>query len=171
MALPSCGDFKTRARARTFRAVQQPGGNLVACTRSCVQLFAITANCMNHRDTQTQSFRVLVSLWFVSLFRDVLYAFRMMRREPGFTLIAIITLALGIGATTSIFTVVDGVLLRRAPLAGMERLMVLWETDRHSSTTREPASVPDYLDFSASAKSFDRVSAIAGREVNLNPAA
>ena len=82
-----------------------------------------------------------------TLRQDLRYALRTLTRHPAFAIIAGLTLALGIGATTSIFTVVDGVLLRRAPLAGMERLMVLWETDRHSSTTREPASVPDYLDF------------------------
>src|SRR5262245_21424511 len=108
-------------------------------------------------------------LW-MDLKRDLTYAFRAMRREPGFTLIAVVTLALGIGATTSIFSVVDGVLLRRAPLANVERIMMVWETDRHSNTTREPSSVPDYLDFETRVRNFDTVAAISGTEANLNSA-
>jgi putative ABC transport system permease protein len=108
-------------------------------------------------------------LW-LDLKRDVIYGFRAMRREPAFTLVAVVTLALGIGATTSIFSVVDGVLLRRVPVADVERVMMLWETDRHSSTTREPASVPDYLDIETRVGNFDSIAAIAGTEVNLNPA-
>jgi putative ABC transport system permease protein len=101
--------------------------------------------------------------------RDLIYAFRAMRREPGFMLVAVVTLALGIGATTSIFSVVDGVLLRPVPVADVERLMMVWETDRNSNTTREPASVPDYLDFEERVQNFDALAAISGTEVNLNP--
>lgn len=96
---------------------------------------------------------------------------RMLARTPGFTLIAVATLALGIGANTAIFTVVDNVLLRPAPIAGFDRLAMIWETDRHSGTTREPASVPDYLDFAARSRAFETLAAIAGTEVNLAPAA
>ena len=106
-------------------------------------------------------------LW-MDLQRDMIYALRAMRREPGFTLAAIVTLALGIGVTTSIFTVVDGVLLRHVPVAEIERVMMLWETDRASGTTREPASVPDYLDFTVSAANLESIAAFAGTEVNLS---
>ena len=60
---------------------------------------------------------------------------------------AILTLGLGIGANTAIFSVVNAVLLRPAPFHELDRLVMVWETDRNSSTTREPASVPDYLDY------------------------
>ena len=60
---------------------------------------------------------------------------------------AVLTLALAIGATTAIFSVVDGVLLRATPVAEIDRLVMVWETDRHTGTRREPASVPDFLDF------------------------
>jgi len=61
--------------------------------------------------------------------------------------VAVVTLALGIGANTAIFSVVDGVLLRRAPVEDLDRIVVVWETDRDSGTTREPASLPDFVDF------------------------
>ena len=100
---------------------------------------------------------------------DVRMGVRMLRRAPAFASVAIFTLALGIGANTAIFSVVYGVLLRPAPFADLNRLVMVWETDRHSSTTREPASVPDYLDYSARATRFERLAALAAGEVNLTP--
>lgn len=99
--------------------------------------------------------------------RDVGYAIRGLRRNPGFTLVAMLTLALGIGANSAIFSVVDAVLLRPAPLAGLDSLVMIWETDRNTGTSREPASVPDYLDFAARARRVDRLGALMGTEVNL----
>jgi hypothetical protein len=77
-------------------------------------------------------------LW-MDLKRDVIYGFRAMRREPGFTLVAVITLALGIGATVSIFSVVDGVLLRRVPVAAIGGVMMIWETIETRRYRRERA--------------------------------
>ena len=103
------------------------------------------------------------------LLQDLRYAVRALRRNPGFTLVAILTLGLGIGANTAIFSVVDGVLLRPIPLEDAERLMVVWETDRDTGTTREPASVPDFLDFRERSRRFETVGAFQGLELNLVP--
>jgi putative ABC transport system permease protein len=100
---------------------------------------------------------------------DLRYAIRSLRNAPGFTAVVVLTLGLGIGANTAIFSVVDGVLLRPAPFAGIERLMMVWETDRKSGTTREPASVPDYLDFKQRATRLSELAAFGGTEVNLTP--
>ncbi|HEX7050810.1 MAG TPA: ABC transporter permease [Longimicrobiales bacterium] len=100
---------------------------------------------------------------------DLRYALRTLRRTPGFTMVAVLTLALGIGANTAIFSVIDGVLLRPVPFADADRLMMVWETDRNSGTTREPASVPDYLDFGERSTRFERLAAFAGTELNLTP--
>ena len=102
---------------------------------------------------------------------DFRVAFRSLIRAPGFSLAVILTLALGIGATTAIFSVVDGVLLRPAPLADIGRLGLVWETDRKSGTTREPASVPDYLDFQARSRQLAGLAAFNAVEVNFTPAA
>ena len=102
-------------------------------------------------------------------FADLRYAGRMLARTPGFSTVAVVTLALGIGANTAIFSVVDGVLLRPAPVQAFDRLVVVWETDRHSGTTREPASWPDFLDFRARSVGLETFGAFTGREVNHTP--
>ncbi len=104
-----------------------------------------------------------------TLLQDLRYAVRQLARSPGFTIPAVLTLALGIGANTAIFSVVDGVLLRPTPFEDVGRLMMIWETDRKSGTTREPASVPDYLDFQRRTERFERVAAFTAAEVSLTP--
>jgi hypothetical protein len=86
---------------------------------------------------------VLASLW-----QDVRYGTRLLIQKPAFTFIAVITLALGIGANTAIFTVVDAALLRGLPYRDSERLVQVWETRRIGEINRLDASYPDYLDWS-----------------------
>ena len=100
---------------------------------------------------------------------DLRYAARTLLRNPGFTAVAVVTLALGIGANTAIFSVVDGVLLRPAPVEDVDRLIMVWETDRNSGTTREPASFPDYIDFRERSARLTDLAAFMGREVNHTP--
>ncbi len=104
-----------------------------------------------------------------SILQDLSYAVRLHRSRPGFTLVAVASLAVAIGFTTAIFSVVDGVLLRPAPLADFDRLMMVWETDRNTGTTREPASVPDFVDYRATARSFSSLGALIAGEANLMP--
>lgn len=99
--------------------------------------------------------------------RDLRHAFRQLRRAPAFTIVACLTLALGIGATTAIFTVADRVLLRPVPFANANELVMLWETDRASGTTREPASWPDFVDFTNRARTLRSMAAFGAEEVNL----
>jgi predicted permease len=100
---------------------------------------------------------------------DLRYAFRSFRKTPLLTAILILTLALGIGANTAIFSVIDAVLLRPTPFRNLDRLAMVWETDRNTGTTREPASFPDYLDFKSRTRTFEQLAAIAAGEVNLTP--
>jgi putative ABC transport system permease protein len=102
--------------------------------------------------------------------QDLRLAIRSLRKSPGFTLAAVLTLALGIGANTAIFSVVDRVLLRPTPVQSLDRMAVVWETDRQTGTTREPASVPDFLDFERSGRSFAGLAALMAVEVNLGQA-
>jgi putative ABC transport system permease protein len=103
-------------------------------------------------------------------FKDVRYALRGLRRSPGFTVVAVLTLALGVGANVAIFSVVDAVLLRPAPVQDLDRLAVVWETDRQSGTTREPGSLPDLLDFRQRVRTLAPIGALAAWDVNMAPA-
>src|SRR5580658_6247279 len=85
------------------------------------------------------------------------YAIRTLLRSPGFAAAAILTLGLGIGANTAIFSAVDAALLRPLPLAHAERLVQIWET--HPSFPHLAVAFPDYLDWRAQSSSFEQVAA------------
>src|ERR1700685_557517 len=89
------------------------------------------------------------------LVQDLRYAFRTLRKNPGFTLIAILTLALGIGANTAVFSVIDSVILRPLPFAHSDRLV--WFNGKFSLGDLADVSPPDFLDYRASNQSFDRL--------------
>ena len=89
---------------------------------------------------------------------DLRYAFRMLLKSPGFSIIAILTLALGIGANSAIFSVVDSVLLRPLPFPQPDELAMLWSAPDNGAG-RETHSFPDYEDFRSEAKSFAALTA------------
>src|SRR5277367_229092 len=94
-----------------------------------------------------------------TLFQDLRYSVRMLAKSPGFTAIALLTLALGIGANTAIFRVVDGIVLARLPYNQPDQLVMVWE-----SNPRFPHVWTSYLNFrdwQRSAGSFERVAAFS----------
>ncbi|HXV63697.1 MAG TPA: ABC transporter permease [Vicinamibacteria bacterium] len=80
------------------------------------------------------------------LMADIRVAFRSLVKSPGFTAVVVSTLALGIGANTAMFSVVEGVLLRPLPFAASDQLVMLWQNDRLRGTTQENFSIPDFFD-------------------------
>ena len=94
-----------------------------------------------------------------TLFADLRFAFRMLAKHPGFTTVAVLALALGIGANTAVFSVVRGVLLRPLPYGDPDRLVVLWESTLKANGAREPSSPPNFRDWSERNKCFTAMAA------------
>src|SRR5262245_34063516 len=91
------------------------------------------------------------------MFQDLRFGIRMLGKNPGFTLIAILTLALGIGANTAIFSVINAVLLRPLPFAEPDRLVVIAET--HPEIPRVEVATPDFEDWRRQSRSFTEMAA------------
>jgi len=82
-----------------------------------------------------------------TLWQDLRYGVRMLRRNPGFAAVAILTLAIGIGANIVIFSVVNGILLKPLPFPDSHRVVTIWETDANRNVTRGTASAAEFLDW------------------------
>jgi hypothetical protein len=104
-----------------------------------------------------------------TVWHDVRLAARSLARARGFTIAALATLVLGIGLTTAVYSVIDAVLVQPVPFADSERLVVLWETDRDTGTTREPGSFPDFLDYRERTKTLSDLAGFIAAEVNMIP--
>jgi putative ABC transport system permease protein len=87
--------------------------------------------------------------------QDLRYAALTLRKNAGFTATAVLTLAIGIGANTAIFSVIDTVLLRRLPYRDPDRVVTLWQTDSRVSDSRGDASAANFIDWRAQAHSFE----------------
>ncbi|HYL93353.1 MAG TPA: ABC transporter permease, partial [Alphaproteobacteria bacterium] len=94
-----------------------------------------------------------------SLLQDVRYALRTLRKSPGFAIAAVLTLALGMGANTVMFSVLNAVLLRPLPYPHADRLVQIWETDTRLGDNRGPVSPYNFVDWQGQAKSFARMAA------------
>jgi putative ABC transport system permease protein len=101
--------------------------------------------------------------WLEDLGQDIRYALRMLRKNPAFTVAAVLTLALGIGANTAIFSVVNSVLLRPLPFQNPERLVDLQETE--VAPGDYPLSGPDYLDWQAQNHTLGAISLYGWRQI------
>jgi predicted permease len=104
------------------------------------------------------------------LFNDIRYAFRIMQKSPGFTLIIILTLALGIGANTSIFSIVNAVLLRSLPYYDPGRLVKITFNNPGIGLRDIPFSVPELEDLKSRAGMFKEVSVVLSGPTNLTGA-
>ena len=107
--------------------------------------------------------------WIETTWRDFLDAFRMLRRNPGYALAAVLALALGIGANTAMFSLVNAVLLRSLPYQNPDRLVLLWgNVLREHGLERRGASVPDFLDWRNQSRSFEGMAAWWGTTLMLS---
>ncbi len=103
--------------------------------------------------------------WLEDVWQDVRFGLRMLRKSPGFTAVAILTLALGIGANTAIFSVVEGVVLAPLPYSQPDRLVMVWESNPRFP--RVFISYPNFRDWQLSSRSFQQMAAFRQQGYDL----
>src|SRR5215213_2808807 len=91
------------------------------------------------------------------MIKDIQYAIRTLLKRPGFLIVAVCTLALGIGATTAMFTVVNSVLLRPLQFPEPERIVLVEGINPRQGITRSNMSVPDIVDWQKQTQSFEQI--------------
>src|SRR5919198_5783499 len=102
------------------------------------------------------------------MLNDLRFAFRQLLKNPGFTAVAVLTLALGIGANTAIFSVINGVLLRPLPYDQPGQLVMVWEDPQGDGTGKNGAAGGVFLDWKEHSKSFEALSVIYGLGTAMN---
>ena len=102
-----------------------------------------------------------------ALLQDLRYGARMLMKQPGFTLIAIVTIALGTGANTAIFSLVNAVLLKPLPFAESERLSIVWEDQSSIGFPRAEAAPANFVDWKAQQSVFEDMAALSYKSFNL----
>jgi putative ABC transport system permease protein len=111
-----------------------------------------------------------MSYMWDSLRQDIAFGLRMLRRQPGFTSVAVIALALGIGANTAIFSVVDAVLWRSLPYPGADEIVSIGEQRTREGRLSGPVSPADFFDWRHEGRSFTAMAAYNPIAVNLTGA-
>jgi putative ABC transport system permease protein len=104
------------------------------------------------------------------LVHNIRYTLRLLWKSPGFTAAALLTLALGIGANTAVFSVVDGVMLRPLPYADPARLVSLWETNDERTGSRSNVAPANLVDYVRANRSFDGLAGFASSSMSLTKA-
>src|ERR1700754_2449542 len=102
------------------------------------------------------------------MFQDLRHALRLLGQNPLFALIAIFTLALGIGATTAVFTLVNALLIKPLPYQDPARLVLLFEHFKAQNMDAIPVSPPEFLEYKSQLKSFDKLAAFDTTTFNLS---
>jgi putative ABC transport system permease protein len=118
---------------------------------------------MKERSREMWTFASLETMW-----QDARYAARTFLKEPSFTVVAVLTLALGIGANTAIFSVVDAILLRPLPYPEPDRLVRIWESSVRFDSPRNVVNPINFLDWRDHSRSFEAIAAIVDHMSNLS---
>jgi putative ABC transport system permease protein len=105
--------------------------------------------------------------WFDDLVADLRYAARALLRTPGFTLVAVVVLALGVGATTALFSVINAVLLRPLPYPDSDKLVRVWSAMPTNGVPRSGSALPDFRAWRGENHSFEEMGAYHGMVYNL----
>lgn len=152
--------IELRTQANT-RAGMNPEEARLAALRQFGGMESIKEQCREQRET------FLVHHWSL-LIQDLRFAFRQLLKNPGLIFVVVLTLALGIGANTALFSVVNGVLLRPLPFHEQERLVTLWESNPSQGIEQQAISPPTFADWQAQSTAFQELAFWTGpTEFNL----
>lgn len=102
-----------------------------------------------------------------NLHRDLQHGARSLRKSPAFTIVAVITLALGIGATTAVFSVVNSVLLQHLPFKNPDQLVWVWSG--RPDNNKAPFSLPDFLDYRDQNQTLQEIAAFSNIGLSYRP--
>ncbi len=94
-----------------------------------------------------------------TILQDVRFGWRLLRRSPAFTIAAVLGLALGIGATSAVFSLLDRIVLRPLPYPGPDRLVMLWETNDAKGLSHERLSPVNFMDYRGLSQVFEDAAA------------
>ncbi|HYN08324.1 MAG TPA: ABC transporter permease [Vicinamibacterales bacterium] len=108
--------------------------------------------------------------WSQGLRQDAVYAWRVLRKTPAFTATVLLTIAMGIGATTAIFSVVNTVLLRGAPYPNADRVAVVWNSYAATGLSEAAVAAAEFADIRDTSKAFDAVAALRPQTTSLSGA-
>ena len=158
------GHLELRARQLMARGME-PAAAHDEAVRRFGDLDRIRRDCETIGENRERSMRRLQ--WLGELRQDVVFALRQLRRTPGFAAVTILTLALGIGATTSIFGVVNGVLLKPMPYKDPARLFLLWDDLRWIGVPEAFVTGPEILHLRSTARLFDGFAAVRPTSLGL----
>jgi putative ABC transport system permease protein len=138
-------------------------GVLYACVRLAIDAVATGMALRQHLPFPAPKERFMARLW-----QDIRFAARSMQRAPFFSTIIVVTLALAIGATTAVFTVVNAVLLRALPYKEPDRLVMLYQGIGKPTPMQVGFSAPDYLAFAERVGAFESIAVFRNREYELS---
>src|SRR5215207_5394005 len=102
-----------------------------------------------------------------SLLNDIRYAIRNLIKRPGFTLVAVVTLALGIGANTAIFSAINALLLKPLPFPELDRIVAIWDKLPSRGVLHNEVTMANYLDWQAQSQSFEQLALYRWWSANL----
>ncbi|MGH7578066.1 MAG: ADOP family duplicated permease, partial [Longimicrobiales bacterium] len=159
-------EFHVQARADAYvREGMSPDQALVRARAEFGDRERARAECVEIDERRERRRRVAEHV--AGLRRNVRYALRRLRATPGFTIVAVLTLALGIGANSAIFSVVNGVLLRPLPFADADRLAMVWMDNQRIGVRTDITSWAAFEDWRAQNRSFGSMAGFARGSVNL----
>jgi hypothetical protein len=103
-----------------------------------------------------------------NIIQDLRYGIRMLLKHPWFTCTVVLTLALGIGANTALFSIINALLLRPLPLPQPQQMVQVWEVSRQSGNLKFPVALPNMVDWRAQSSSFAHIAAYSTTGLNLD---